>query len=192
MFATVLRCRRAACDDDAFTALTQSARAIDPYWVETGRSTGPVLEQRRGTADAYHMTITIGRKFLAVLLVLLLLAGTAAGAYALGQSKADADGARREGYRQGRAAGVRQGEQLGFAEARKEDQQNARAKQLEDQIEYLGYSDWKDDRWYIVHIIKRTALSGGGKIASVNERQPMSTGLSYDLCGDEGESICWG
>ena len=133
------------------------------------------------------MTITINpRSILLVLVGLLVLAGVAFGAYSYGRSTRDEAAARARGFRQGEARGQREALQ----DAVKQQDQDAPSEARSRQVDYLGFFDWKDDAWYAVHVIKRTG-DLNVRIASVNDRQLMSPGLTYSLCGDDKGSICW-
>jgi len=91
------------------------------------------------------MTITIGRKTVAVLLVLLLAVGGIVGSYFVGRSSADADSARSAGYSKGKAAGKRQQAEDDLGDQAKQAETNAKQQERDGVVEFLGYDDWKDD-----------------------------------------------
>ena len=123
------------------------------------------------------MTITIGKRFLLAVLVLLLIAGAGAGGYQLGRDSKDVGGAvkraKTAAFERGRAQGDQEGRGAIVRELRGNRQQDADS----DVIEYLGYdrTDWKDDSWYLVHMIKRVGTNDA-KIVSVNDRKLMLRG----------------
>jgi hypothetical protein len=113
--------------------------------------------------------------------------GIAVGAYVLGRSTQDVRGAEARGVERGKAVGAQQAR----SDIAKEQEANAASQARSDTIEYLGYDDWKDDRWYAVHMIKRRGGDYAAAITSINDRQLMSPGLDYSLCGDDAGSICY-
>ena len=131
------------------------------------------------------MTITIGRGFIIrAFILLLLLGGTAFASYTLGRSSRDVKAAEARGFERGEKAGQEQA----LRDAAKFQEDNALSEARGNEIEYLGYPDWHHDRWYVVHIIKRVA--DGVRTSSINDRQRMSPGLTYMLCGADSASIC--
>lgn len=138
------------------------------------------------------MTITIGRRAVLLFLAVLLAAGCGVGGYFLGRSSKDTERTVRAAVKKTRAVAFEQGRAQGDQEGRKAivDQERSPAEATSQVIEYLGHDDWKADKWYIVHIIRREG-DLGQRIYSVNDRASMSPGLDYNLCGTDNESICY-
>jgi len=136
------------------------------------------------------MTITIGRKFLLAALMLVLATAAAAGGYVVGRSSGpDVAGVRANAYSRGRASGMASGRGAGYTEGLKA-AKPTRSDEIGNEIDFLGYTDWKRDHWYVVHIMKRDGAFSQ-PIYSVNERQLMDGALNYSSCGKSLASLCW-
>ena len=136
------------------------------------------------------MTIHIGKRFMVVVLGLVLIAAAAAVGYKLGRDSKDVEGA----VTAAESLAFERGRAQGDSEGRKAivDQYSSQEQIDSDVIEYLGYArtDWKKDHWYIVGVTTR----GGGhdpKYVSVYDRKLMAPGLNYSLCGNDNSELCY-
>jgi hypothetical protein len=88
------------------------------------------------------MTFTIGRGFIIrALLLIVLLGGTAFAAYTLGRSSRDVDAAEKRGFQRGEAAA----QATALDDAVESQRDNAASEARSNEIQFLGFSDWKDD-----------------------------------------------
>jgi hypothetical protein len=137
------------------------------------------------------MTIHIGKRFLSVVLVVLIVGAAGAVGYKVGADSKDVAGA----VRAAEARGFDRGRAQGDSEGRKAivDQDNSQEQADSDVIKYLGYerTDWKKNAWYIVGITTRGGVGPDPKYVSVYDRKLMAPGLDYSLCGSDNSEICF-
>src|SRR5690348_13222070 len=128
------------------------------------------------------MTITIGRTTLLVVLAALLIGAAGVGGYLLGRNSQDLRAVRQAAARKADAAGYKRGLADDLKAQQEANKENGPGEEMDKQIYFLGYDDWKNGDWYAVHIVRHKG-EYAPVVYTVNNRQHFSPGLEYSVCG---------